>query len=95
MVEVTVYRVVQEALTNAHRYGIGTVTITVRAEQGRLHVVSDNPRAPRTKQTQGSGFGLVGMRERVGAAGGTLDVDERPDRFVVHAVLALDGRKLS
>lgn len=95
VVEVTVYRVVQEALTNAHRYGIGTVTITVRAEQGRLHVVSDNPRAPRTKQTQGSGFGLVGMRERVGAAGGTLDVDERPDRFVVHAVLALDGRKLS
>jgi signal transduction histidine kinase len=94
-VDLAGYRVVQEALTNAHRYGIGTVTITVRAEQGRLHVVSDNPRAPRTKQTQGSGFGLVGMRERVGAAGGTLDVDERPDRFVVHAVLALDGRKLS
>jgi signal transduction histidine kinase len=95
VIDVTVYRIVQEALTNAHRYGTGTVAITVRAEHGRLHVVSDNPRSAGTTEAHGSGFGLVGMRERVAAAGGTLDIEEHPDRFVVHAVLALDGRKLS
>lgn len=95
VIDVTAYRIAQEALTNAHRYGTGTVSLTVRAEHGRLHVVADNPRAPGSSEAHGSGFGLVGMRERVAAAGGTLDVDERSDRFTVRAVLALDGRKLS
>jgi len=78
--DLTVYRIVQEALTNAFRHADATsVSVTVEQAAGMhgsrrcaLVRVSDNGRglAPDHK----FGFGLIGMRERILALGGTLNV---------------------
>lgn len=95
-VEVTIYRIVQEALTNAHRYGTGTATVTITATDHRAEITISNPVGRDSRAHAGSGFGLIGMRERVAAAGGQLVLDETSrDEFSVFAVLALDGRRLS
>ena len=68
-------RVVQEGLTNALRYAPGAVAeVTVEARPGaiELSVLNGRPRAP-ARLGLGSGRGLKGLRERVGAFGGTLD----------------------
>ncbi|MEO3780706.1 histidine kinase [Micromonospora sp. B11E3] len=63
--DVSGYRVLQEALTNAARHAPGA-TVTVRVEVGRtalvLHVVDDGPGPARC--VSGGGHGLVGIRER-------------------------------
>ena len=85
-VGVTVYRVVQECLTNAYRHGEGTATVEVRAHDGRIRVVVENPTG-RSLQGPGfgSGLGLVGMRERVESSGGRLTIDRDGGRFRVSA----------
>jgi signal transduction histidine kinase len=89
----TAYRVVQEALTNAARYGTGTAQVRIGGEGDRLRLEVTNPVAP--AETAGgtaghsNGLGLVGMRERVAAAGGSLTIT--PGRsFVVRADLPLN-----
>jgi signal transduction histidine kinase len=72
----TAYRVVQEGLTNALRYAAGAaVSVEVRGEREALVVEVEN--APATDAVAlagiGSGNGLLGLRERVGACGGTLE----------------------
>jgi signal transduction histidine kinase len=78
--ELTVYRVVQEALTNVVRHAPGArakVDVAVSAGQIRLEVSDGGPSA-RSAGTQtrppipGTGHGIVGMRERIGAFGGWL-----------------------
>lgn len=69
-----VYRIVQEALTNARKHADGA-PVTVRIDYGpsvTLVEVTNPPGTPRT-DTVGSGYGLVGLRERVTALGGHLD----------------------
>jgi signal transduction histidine kinase len=85
-VGVTVYRVVQECLTNAHRHGEGTATVNVRADDGKICLTVENPigRSPRGSGP-GSGLGLVGMRERVESSGGRLTIDSDGGRFRVGA----------
>ncbi|MFD3486388.1 sensor histidine kinase [Streptomyces sp. NPDC058665] len=85
-VGVTVYRVVQEALTNAYRHGEGTATVDVREQDGRIRVTVENGvgRSPRGADP-GSGLGLVGMRERVESSSGRLTIDSDDGRFRVHA----------
>lgn len=85
-VGVTVYRVVQEALTNAYRHGSGTTTVAVRTADDRISVTVENRvgQGHRTPGT-GTGLGLVGMRERVESAGGRLSLDDTGGRFRVHA----------
>ncbi len=83
------YRVVQEALTNAHRHGTGSAAIHVRSDIRHLHIDISNPVSEGLAPSDGSGFGLVGMRERVTAAGGTLDLGVRPGHFTVHVTLPL------
>ncbi|MFC8731433.1 sensor histidine kinase [Luteimicrobium sp. NPDC057192] len=87
----TVYRLVQEGLTNARKHAPGSpVTVEVGgAPDGWLHVVVRNGRnglADPTAAT-GAGLGLVGMRERVELAGGRLEVREDPGAFVLEAWL--------
>ena len=87
-VDVTVYRVLQEALTNAVRYGDGSVDVSISQHETLLSVRVTNGRDhagpgaadPRSGST---GFGLVGMQERVSAAGGRLRVEDTPDSFEV------------
>ncbi|WP_455569053.1 sensor histidine kinase [Streptomyces griseoruber] len=69
-----VYRIVQEALTNARKHADGA-PVTVRIDYGpptTLVEVTNPPGTPRT-DTVGSGYGLVGLRERVAALGGHLN----------------------
>ncbi|GDY52458.1 hypothetical protein SVIO_030810 [Streptomyces violaceusniger] len=85
-VGVTVYRVVQEALTNAYRHGEGTATVEVRERDGRICVTVENRVGPSPRGSHaGSGLGLVGMRERVESSSGRLTIDSDDGRFRVHA----------
>ncbi|MFE4831661.1 sensor histidine kinase [Streptomyces sp. NPDC056672] len=85
-VGVTVYRVVQEALTNAYRHGEGTATVDIRERDGRICVTVENGvgHSPRGSDS-GSGLGLVGMRERVESSSGRLTIDSDGGRFRVRA----------
>ncbi len=75
--QLAAYRVVQEALTNAHKYGSGVVDVARHFDQHGLEIIVSNP-IDGTAEA-GSGFGLVGMRERVEAVGGTLETGPTPD----------------
>lgn len=73
----TVYRIVQEGLTNAVRHGTGTINLDIVRDEAAVRVTICNDRADRTAPTA-SGHGLVGMRERVAAVGGSLEVGLTP-----------------
>ncbi|MFN3216890.1 MAG: sensor histidine kinase [Acidimicrobiales bacterium] len=80
---IAVYRTVQEALTNAHKHGAGAARVRLENRPDELELTVTNPVGAAVAAT--SGYGLVGMRERVQAAGGSLDTGTRPDgTFVVH-----------
>ncbi|WP_158613128.1 MULTISPECIES: sensor histidine kinase [unclassified Frondihabitans] len=90
----TAYRIVQEALTNAYRYGSGTARVQLVIEANTLVITVTNPIPGKSSQRSGSGFGLLGMRERVSAAGGKVDAyDGDGSLFTVRASLPLDGRR--
>ncbi|MFI6093361.1 sensor histidine kinase [Streptomyces sp. NPDC051218] len=80
----TVYRIVQEALTNAARHAPGA-PITV--EMGKAAVVVTNGPARRPGSGPGAGSGLVGLRARVEDLGGTLEAEPHGDGFRVLARL--------
>ncbi|WP_084517686.1 sensor histidine kinase [Microtetraspora niveoalba] len=71
----TVYRVVRESLTNVSRHAAQARSVTISVGQDReavtVEVADDAPRAP-VRSPHRRGYGLVGMRERVEALGGTL-----------------------
>lgn len=69
-VELAAYRTVQEALTNAHKHGDGRVRLTIVHTADAVDVEAVNRVG--TSRPPTAGFGLLGMRERVSAAGGTL-----------------------
>jgi signal transduction histidine kinase len=75
------YRVVREGLTNALRYASGAaVRVLVRGDTNGLVVEVINDRAGAASLVGlGTGHGLVGLRERVGGCGGTLDAQPTPD----------------
>ncbi|HEY3001496.1 MAG TPA: histidine kinase [Kribbellaceae bacterium] len=71
----TVYRIVQEALTNVHKHARGAATDVVAtgaAGQGVTVSVTNQRPVAAESLLPGSGAGLVGLRERVRLAGGTL-----------------------
>jgi len=73
-VDLSAYRIVQEAMSNAARYAPGSrIRVAVRYGGQRLQVsvTDDGSDAPGAVQA-GGGHGLVGMRERVAMLGGTL-----------------------
>jgi signal transduction histidine kinase len=86
-VGLSAYRIVQEALTNALKHaGPATATVTVRTEPGALLIeVADNGRG---RAGTAGGYGLVGMRERVGVFGGHLEVLSS-NGFTIRATLPL------
>ncbi|MCS7483434.1 sensor histidine kinase [Umezawaea endophytica] len=93
-VDLVAYRVVQEALTNAHRHGTDTARLSVVHTPSEIILEVTNALAARP-HTGGSGLGLVGMRERAGAVGGTIEAGIGADgRFHVRATLPLKlGKK--
>ena len=93
-VDLTAYRLVQEALTNAGKHGLGSAEVTVdyRAESVVLDVT--NP-VSSAAVVSGQGHGLIGMRERVSAVGGTLEIGPLGEgRFGVHAELPLGNAEV-
>jgi signal transduction histidine kinase len=78
----TAYRVVQEGLTNALRYAAGaSAAVLVRGGREALLVEVENGPAADEAALAGAGMGtgLQGLRERVGASGGTLEAGPGPD----------------
>ncbi|MDX3228251.1 sensor histidine kinase [Streptomyces sp. ME19-01-6] len=97
-VELTAYRIVQEALTNTRKHGGPDVGASVRLtyfDDGLGLLVEDDGRGARQEVYEdggadGQGHGLIGMRERVGMVGGTLDAGPRPGGgFRISALLPL------
>jgi signal transduction histidine kinase len=90
-VDVSAYRIVQEALTNTRKHaGPARATVVVRylKRELQLEVVDDGRGAARE---DGDGHGLVGMRERVGIYGGHLQTGPQPGGgFAVRARLPLE-----
>lgn len=78
LVQVNLYRIAQEALTNARRHAGPGATADLRLRYGddaiELEVANDG----RVLSTTRPGLGLVGMRERAAATGGTLEAGPRP-----------------
>jgi signal transduction histidine kinase len=87
-VELTAYRVVQEALSNAVRHAPGSnVRVDVQRVGDALEVKVTNGRAREAvPASQGSGHGLVGMRERVALVEGTVNAGPTPEGGYLVAV---------
>ncbi|MFD9949431.1 sensor histidine kinase [Nonomuraea sp. NPDC059023] len=81
-VQITAYRIIQEALTNVLKHaGATTVDLTLRQAPGRLTVTVINgpPSRLRPPAPQGSGLGLIGMRERTALFEGTFSAGRTPE----------------
>ena len=79
LVALTLYRVAQEAVTNARRHAVdvGRIDVDMRTEADDVVLtVRDDGRTPAAK---GDGFGLRGMAERVALLGGRLDAGPGSD----------------
>lgn len=91
-VSAAAYRVVQEALTNTRRHAGHGAVVTVTLAVGdraslRVTVSDDGGGKVPVGGADSGGYGLVGMRERVEASGGSLSAEPmRPAGFVVDAV---------
>jgi signal transduction histidine kinase len=94
--ESTVYRLVQECLTNVARHaGAEHVRIDVAERDGCVEIaVSDDGRGFDASVANGKGFGLTGMRERVVLAGGELEIESSPGGTTVRAKLPVRRRAI-
>lgn len=93
-VELTAFRIVQEALTNVRKHAgrpaTATVSIDYAPDAVVLEIVDDGRGAATSMSSLGAGHGLLGMRERVEIYGGTLSAGPRPGGgFAVRASLPL------
>lgn len=78
-VQLATYRLIQEGLTNAQRHGDGHAHLATTYDPHRLEVVIENGIPdPSNERSGGGGRGIIGMRERVAAAGGTLKLGPTP-----------------
>ncbi|GDY64601.1 hypothetical protein SAV14893_039940 [Streptomyces avermitilis] len=82
-VELSAYRIVQEALSNTLRHAPGaTARVEIGYVLGGLGLRIVNGRAPGltlVKSTHGAGHGITGMRERVSMLNGEMTADETED----------------
>jgi two-component system sensor histidine kinase UhpB len=94
-VELVIYRIAQEGLTNALRHsGADEATVCLRAEAGRvtLRVTDDGDGLP-AKITSGTA-GIAGMRERALLVDGRLSIESQPgDGTELRLVVPLDGEQ--
>jgi signal transduction histidine kinase len=87
-VDLTAYRIVQEALTNAAKHAPGSaVEVLLRATGGELAVEVRNDLVPGAAPGGGTGSGLAGLAERARAVGGRVTAGEADGRWSVRAVL--------
>jgi signal transduction histidine kinase len=90
-IELSAYRIVQEALTNALKHAgdaRASVRVRYRADSLELEIVDDGAGGP--ARASGGGHGLAGMRERVALYGGRLDAGRRQSGgFAVRVLLPI------
>ncbi|WP_129786660.1 sensor histidine kinase [Promicromonospora panici] len=83
-VQRTVYRTVQEGLTNARKHAVGAVvTVEVRPAEGQVHVAVTNPLpvGVTASEIPGAGAGLIGLTERVRLDGGSFEYGVHDGEF--------------
>jgi signal transduction histidine kinase len=86
--ETAVYRLIQEALTNVAKHAHASrVRVAVGEVGGELLIEVQDDGAGFQTETVSHGFGLAGMRERVGLAGGTLEIESGERGTLVKARL--------
>ena len=101
-IEITVFRIVQEALTNVHRYsGSPTAIICLARENEHIRAeIQDEGRGLQSPAAPGDGFmlpgvGIAGMRERVEQLNGTFEIESIPGHgTTVRAILPLTALKV-
>jgi signal transduction histidine kinase len=99
------YRITQEALTNAHKHGVGTVWLSLDHDEKVLTIEVTNlkhsaipasagrtfARSRNSSARTSGGHGVIGMRERARSAGGHLTIDDE-ELFRLRAELPVHGK---
>ncbi len=86
--ESTIYRLVQEALTNVAKHARAeNVQVAVAVGDGQVSIEVQDDGAGFDTDTKTEGFGLAGMRERVSLAGGKLQISSSEQGTLVHVSL--------
>jgi len=95
-IDLSAYRIVQEALTNALKHaGPARARVTVRYGDTELEIEIADDGAGAAEEAPPGGHGLVGMRERVALFGGDLAAGgRRGGGYAVRAKLPLGGRAM-
>lgn len=95
--KLTVYRIVQESLTNVLRYarGLSEVKVDITRAGSVVNIrVTDDGHAPAPVKSLGAGQGITGMRERAAIYHGTVDCGPRPNGgWMVEATLYWPGEE--
>jgi signal transduction histidine kinase len=102
-VALVAYRVIQEALTNAHKHGTGHrayLLVDVNAEMLRIIVTNPSEQASAIRQDSsdsrlsGNGLGMLGLRERVASVRGEVETGPAPGGWKLTATIPLptEGR---
>ena len=86
-IQLAVYRILQDALTNAIRHGEGDVDVKLAWHADRVDLEVHNRAA--AAPTASGGHGLVGMRERAQLVGGTFSAQHESETFVVRVTLPI------
>jgi signal transduction histidine kinase len=87
-VDQAAYRILQEGLTNATRYGGGSAELEVRFAPRALELTISNPVSSESiSSTSANGHGIAGMQERAALLGGTLSAEADDGVFRVRARL--------
>jgi signal transduction histidine kinase len=84
------YRILQEALTNAARHGVGSAEVDITFAPSSLELAVSNPIGP-GRPPGAAAHGIVGMRERAALLGGSLEAGARNGVFRIRARLPYGG----
>lgn len=92
-IEIALFRVVQESLTNVHRHSgsrVASVNIARDAERVALEIRDEGKATQAGKKTFAPGVGILGMRERVRLLGGKLEIYSDEAGTLIRALVPLD-----
>lgn len=93
--ELAIFRIVQESLTNIHRHSqsaTATIRIAPVAQNLELEVLDSGKWAPANAKRFVPGMGIMGMQERMRLMGGTFDVIPSETGTTIRAIVPLENR---